>query len=501
MKRRALPTRVRLTLVNVIVFGVAAAVAAVALWLVFAYLQYSAIDASLSSEAQAVLSSIEAGNGTISVDSAAQLPGETDSGIAVAVALVGSDGRVIQTNGQLSAADLATIRPGRRGPQFRSITLHGQPYEVLVRPVRFDAASTGTLVMARPLAETRDTLLWVAVLLAVGVTGLVSVAAALVYWMTGRVLHPVRVMSQTAHEISERDLHQRIELDLPADELGQLATTLNQMLARLDTAFQAMGRFTADAAHELRTPVAFIRNEAEVTLRRKRSPAEYEASIRAILVEAEALSRTADRLLLLARADAGALSAGFERIDLTRLVEETVERWLVPAQAQNVHLGLRLPEEATVQGDRDLLRRLIGNLLENAVRYTPAGGTISVDLTSAPPWLALRVTDTGPGVQPEIAATIFQRFSRGDRARGRAEGGTGLGLALAAAIAAAHGGSITLDSAGPGASFRVRLPVPAPVTGKRGAQRLTGSRTKPQVGPPDSQPSASGNAPAAMIRL
>ncbi len=472
MRFRTLPTRIRLTAINAAVFGVAAAIAATACWLVFAHQEYDAVDATLAAQAQTVLAGIEDRNGTITLGSTSKLPGETSQGIAVAVALLGPRSQVIDSNGQLMGAQLASVAAPTATSEFRSSTLQGNPYRLFLRKVSLDNGSTGFILLARPVAEVKTALLQVGALLAVAVAGLISIGAALVYWMTGRALHPVRVMSQTARDISEHDLHRRIELDLPRDELGELATTLNAMLGRLDTGFQAMARFTGDAAHELRTPVAFIRNEAEVTLRRPRSAQEYQASVEAILAEAEGLSRTADRLLVLARADAGALGAGFGAVELPSLIEETTERWRTQTQRKGVRLAVSVPEQAPAEGDEDLLKRLVDNLVENAVRYTPAGGAIAVALTAAPPWWELRVTDTGPGVDSVRASTLFQRFTKGDQARGRAGGGTGLGLALAAAVVAAHGGSIALETRSPdGASFRVRLPMPSDVRLSPGASR------------------------------
>jgi signal transduction histidine kinase len=232
------------------------------------------------------------------------------------------------------------------------------------------------------------------------------------------------------------------------------------MLARLEASFDSLRRFTADAAHELRAPLTILRTEAEVALSRDRPAAEYRASIQALQYELERLSRTADQLLLLARADAGALAATPGQVDLTDLVEESADRWRAVAADRGVGVKADAPGEAVIAGDRDLLRRLLDNLIDNGVRHSPPGGTVVVAMTARPGggW-RVSVTDSGPGVEPGLRQVIFERFTRADPARQRETGGAGLGLALCAAIARAHHGSIRVES-GPdgGARFVVDLP-------------------------------------------
>jgi heavy metal sensor kinase len=292
---------------------------------------------------------------------------------------------------------------------------------------------------------------------------LVAGAGALGYWLAGRALRPVGVMAATARQISEQDLNRRIGLDLPpGDELGELAATFNSMLARLEASFQGLRRFTADAAHEFRAPLALMRTQVDVTLRRPRSAAEYEASERALLPEIERLSRLADQLLLLARADAGALAPRREVLDVPEVLEDTVERWRPAAREHRVKLLSQLPLEGSLSADPELMRRLLDNLMDNAVRHTPAGGSVSLAATEQPGSWVLSVRDTGPGVDSALRPRLFERFARSDAARSPSTGGAGLGLSLCAAIVQAHGGVISLeDSDAPGANFVVRLPAGA----------------------------------------
>jgi heavy metal sensor kinase len=339
-------------------------------------------------------------------------------------------------------------------------TVDGVPRRLLVERLDLGGGQRGVLVLARSVEELRETLLLVAGLLAVAVVAVVVGAAGLGYWLAGRALSPVRVMAATARDISEHDLHRRIDLSLPpGDELGELAATFNSMLERLQTAFEGLQRFTADAAHELRAPLTLMRTQVEIALRRERTPGEYRASHQALLEEIERLTRLAEQLLLLARADAGALEPRFQALDLPELLEGVVERWRPAALERGLSLVSELPMQGSVRADPELLRRLLDNLLDNAIRHTPPGGTVRLTAGGTGVRWLIAVEDTGSGVPPELRSRIFERFTRGDAARGRETGGAGLGLSLSAAIAAAHDGTIELESSRDGgARFVVVLP-------------------------------------------
>ena len=453
-------TRLRLAMINALVFAGVAAVAGFAFWFAFFNLEYGAVDSSLDAQSQAILAGLEDQNGNIRLDPGVSLPGETSQGIAVAVVLIGPDGRVLDSNRQIPAAAIGGATASQRSGTFSDAVVQGRHYRLLTKQLPLSAGSSGRIVLARALSEVDSTLLRLALLLAAVVAALSVAAALLGYWLAGRALRPVRVMAEAARDISEHDLHRRLQIDLPPDdELGELASTFNQMLQRLEAAFTGLRRFTADAAHELRAPLALLRGEAELVLRRPRQPAEYEASARTVLHEAERLSRTVDQLLLLARADAGALTARFDRVELGALVEETAERWRARAVQKGVELRVEAVEDGSLRGDPDLLVRLVDNLLDNAVRHTPAGGAVAVRLERSNGWLILHVSDTGPGIDPKLAPTLFDRFTRGDPARQRDSGGAGLGLALCSTVVAVHGGSIGLENgAAPGAHLVAKLP-------------------------------------------
>jgi heavy metal sensor kinase len=456
MREQLRRTRVRLTLVYVALFALVAGSAALAFWVAFSVTEYQAIDNSLTSQAHEI-------GGQGFNENGEPLPGETATGIGIAAVLLGPDGHLIDHSGRIKdPAGLAStaLKTFPAGGCCETKTVAGQPVRLLVMPVDLGNGSRGKLVLGRPVAEVQQSLLRVAILLAVVVALLVAGASGLGFWLAGRALRPVRLMAATARQISEQDLHRRIALDLPpGDELGDLAATFDGMLARLESAFEGLRRFTADAAHEFRAPLALMRTQVDVMLRRRRSAEEYEASHRSLLTEIERLGRLADQLLLLARADAGALASRREPIDLPEFLEETIERWRPAAQEREVELESQLPLEGEVGGDPDLLRQLMDNLLDNAIRHNPPRGTVAVSAVENNGWWQLAVQDSGSGISPDLKPRLFARFARADGARGRSTGGAGLGLSLCAAIAEAHGGFISLEDASTGgARFVVRLP-------------------------------------------
>jgi heavy metal sensor kinase len=279
------------------------------------------------------------------------------------------------------------------------------------------------------------------------------------YVLARQALVPVDRMVQTAEQITATQLDQRIEVTNTDDELGRLARTLNGMIARLERSFEEIRRFTADAAHELRTPIAVLRNEAEVALRFPREPEQYRAILEDQLEELEGLSRLVERLLFLCRGDAGLVPIARERVDLREVVEHVAEHMRVVAVEKGVALRADRVSPCVIQGDEDQLRRLLSNLIDNAIKVTPAQGTVTIETTRGDAEARIVVTDSGIGIPPEHLPHVFQRFYRVDPARGPDMGGTGLGLAIARSIAEAHGGSIAIESA-EGAGTRVILTVP-----------------------------------------
>ena len=292
------------------------------------------------------------------------------------------------------------------------------------------------------------------------------------FWLATRSLRPLRVMAGQTREITSQNLSKRLEIGRSSEELAAMAQTFNELLERLEMSFETMRRFIADASHELRTPVAVIRGEADVALDRDRSPAEYRESLAAIHDESKRLSRLVDDLLNLARADAGHVMLRMGELYCNDLVAECCRSVHGLAQSKDVIIECRAGADIQYRGDEALLRRMLLNLLDNAIRYTPSGGKIVVSLDRAEDSFAIRVSDTGIGIAEEAAPHVFERFYRGDEARSRDAGGFGLGLSIVKWIAEAHRGSVEFAStSGEGATFTVRLPAV-----RSGLNRKSGNR-------------------------
>jgi heavy metal sensor kinase len=272
-------------------------------------------------------------------------------------------------------------------------------------------------------------------------------------------LAPLDTISLTARRITAEDLSRRLATRGTGDELDRLADTLNDMLVRLEAAFAEIRRFTADAAHELRTPLTALKGGLEVALRSRRSEEEYGEVLRSSLEDVERLIRLAEDLLLLTRASAGGGQKP-ARVELEPLVLDVLDIGLRLGHASGVGVGLGGTQPAAVTGDAMALRRALLNLVENAVKYTAAGGRVQLSLRTAGGEAFVTVRDTGVGIPPADLARIFDPFVRLDAARARDTGGAGLGLAIAQSVVVAHGGRLEAESVpGEGSVFTIRLPL------------------------------------------
>ena len=279
-------------------------------------------------------------------------------------------------------------------------------------------------------------------------------------WLLARrALKPVDMMTQAAQRISGEHLSERLEETGSGDELDRLAKTLNDMLGRLDDTFHQMRQFSADASHELQTPLTILKGEIEVALRSPRGPQEYQRVLESGLEEIDRISRLVEGLLLLARADAGVLRLDLRPVELQELLLEIYEQMKVVADNRSVNLQRASLEAVSIRGDREHLRRLLLNLVDNGIKYTPEGGSVTLSLQSAKEWATVRISDTGIGLSKDEQERIFTRFYRAVEARSQREGGAGLGLCIALSIAEAHGGKIQVESTpGQGSTFKVLLP-------------------------------------------
>ena len=278
-------------------------------------------------------------------------------------------------------------------------------------------------------------------------------------WLVSRrIFRPVTKIAATAARITGDNLSERIDEDLIDLELRDLARTLNGTFARLESAFDRQARFTADASHELRTPLAVIRGQAELALLRERSPEEYKTALASCQASAVRMTDLVERLLALARADAGWPGLAHDPVSFDALVADIVAQLIPIAQNKGVSLKARV-KPARLTGDASVLGQLVTNLITNAITYNSAGGKVRVAVDPVDDGVSFTVTDTGLGIAAADRDRLFERFFRVDKARTRASGGTGLGLAICKAIVDAHGGWIDVKSAeGKGSEFRVWFP-------------------------------------------
>jgi heavy metal sensor kinase len=306
------------------------------------------------------------------------------------------------------------------------------------------------------MEDIRNTFLW-----AIPIALLVATVGG--YFLARKSLAPVTAMATQARGMGAANLHKRLAVLNPRDELGQLAVTFNQLLGRLEESFERQKRFMADASHELRTPVAILHGETEVTLSRAdRSPEEYRETLGILKDESQRLAHIVEDLFTLTRADAGQYPLQLQNVYLDELAADVLRRARSLALAKKITLSAAIEPELPMQADEALLRRMLLNLLDNAIKYTPEGGKISLECHNQGEEYTLSVSDTGAGIPVELQTRIFERFFRADKARSRVEGdsgGAGLGLSIARWIAEAHQGRLELTRSDTnGTTFTAWLP-------------------------------------------
>ena len=362
----------------------------------------------------------------------------------------------------LSPEALHNAEQGRETYQTLTVSeVAPAPLRMLTLPVIERGRIIHLVQVAMPL-ESADAARSHFILVLLGLTPLALGGAAAGGWfLARRALTPVDAMVDAARKIEAEDLSRRLHATESHDELDRLATVLNDMLARLERSFTAVRHFSADAAHELRTPLTILKGEMEIALRASRSEDEYRQILTSCLEEVDRLSAVVQDLLFLARSDSGNITGIDTPVDLAVVFTEALQPLRALAEAATVGITAPSPRPLWINGNASMLFRLIFNLGENAIKYTPEGGTVELRLDRNGSTAALLVKDDGPGIPLEEQARIFDRFYRGDPARSR--GGTGLGLALVRSIVTLHKGQIAVESeVGKGTCFRVTLPLMGP---------------------------------------
>ena len=380
------------------------------------------------------------------------------------VQIIDINGRPLARSSNLGKASLpappsllAALAEGRTMFQ----TLHGfgdEPVRMIALPISGHGRVRGILVAGSlddvnyvvQSASVLFVVMGIALLLAVSLTG-----ASL----TRRVFRAIDNVVQQARRIGNANLSERLPHPGTRDEIGRLVDTLNAMLSRLESGFESQRRFTADASHELRSPLSRLRAELEIALRRPRDLAEYGEALRSCLEEVNRLTELMEELLTLARLDAGHERGPFERVALDRIIKEVAHRFEAPARERSVRIETQTSGPVVANIGRGAASLVLANLLDNAVKFSPPGGAITVSLAGAGPEIVVTVTDEGPGIRHEELPHVFERFYRGQAARAGAAPGAGLGLALSQAIVRAHGGHIeAFNPPEGGAAFAVLLP-------------------------------------------
>ena len=390
--------------------------------------------------------------------------------------LVDHSGRVLLTSDTASALPIrsyerlvAPVVPPPSEPRSGSYSFDPGvgPARYLVRPITGAGPEIAAVLVAAPsTVVVLDVQALLSSMLVIAPL-ILGTSVLLGYWVAGRSLEPLGTVVRELEAISDgRSLHRRVAFARGDDEVARLGVAVNRMFERLEKSFSALHRFTAEASHELKTPLMVLRAGVERALRNPRTPPESLQALDESLDQINWMAELLDSLLTLARADEGRLPLAMEDFDLRELVAEALETASMLAENAELTVTSRIPEAAVpFHADRNRIRQLLLNLVTNAVKYTPAGGEISLGLETQPDAVILTVADTGIGIAAGDLPHIFDRFWRADPARSRVgeSPGTGLGLAITKWVAEAHGGTIAVQSRpGRGTLFTVTLPRQAP---------------------------------------
>jgi heavy metal sensor kinase len=320
-----------------------------------------------------------------------------------------------------------------------------------------------TAHIGRSMSSLRGVLREYLVFYVYSVPLMLAISVAVGWYLAGRALKPFEEITRTAEKITYENLNTQLLTEHKEEEIQRLVHSFNGMVRRLNESFQQMRKFNADAAHELRTPLAILQGETEVALRSPNLPDEIRLVLASNLEELDRLKRIVNDMLTIAEAEAGRQVLMKDPVDMKPLLEDLVDQMRLLAMDRNVRIDLNCSQELWVDADKLWIRRAIINLLDNAIKYSRDGGKIEVSATSQDSWVYLKIRDYGIGISPEDLPHIFDRLYRADPARSRDSGGAGLGLALVKWIIEAHKGNINVESqADYGSCFKITLPTRHP---------------------------------------
>ena len=464
-KNNSMSIRTRLTLWYTGILAITLLVFSVLLYSLLAGILLAVMDERLASQAQNITRLIQAENDPVAVllSGRVRLPEIDIFASQHYIQIVTADGQAVQLSdnlrGQVLPAPPVVAEKVAAGESYAFTVDAGQGVRLRVhsRPILFGGRPIGAVQTARSLTELYDSLSVVrqVMVLGGGISLLLAAVGGVI--LAAAALRPVQAITTTAERIAgTQDLGQRIPVAVANDELGRLTSTINAMLARLQTLFQAQQRLVADVSHELRTPLTTIQGNLDLVHRgAAKDPVAQRETLRAIGDETARMSRLVNDLLLLAQADAG-LRLSLVPVEMDTLLLEVYRQAQVMAQGVAVRLGAE--DQAQVMGDHDRLRQLLLNLVDNALKYTSAGGEVTLSMCRRDGWVQVAVADTGIGIAPDDLPHIFERFYRADR-RPTRPGGSGLGLSIGQWIAQAHAGRLEVASQpGRGSTFTLWLP-------------------------------------------
>ncbi|KPV53280.1 hypothetical protein SE17_10560 [Kouleothrix aurantiaca] len=424
-------------------------------------------DEVMDSQASLIVKTIDVRNGDLMLNNDSLRPGRANDEHLLRI--YRADGRLLYNDNPDEDADVLRgavpnalngqrIRlefPGRRGTM-----------RVLTVPILDGQKVAGVLQLGLSLEDVGETMRALIKALLVIAPAIVLLAGIVGFFLASRALGPIDRITRAAQQISADNFNRRLDLRGPDDEVGRLARTFDAMLTRLQLAFEQQRRFTADASHELRSPLTAIIGQIDVAVAQPRPAERYHDTLLNVREQAQRLARLTNDMLFLARSDAEPHPFTKEPLDLSQLLPAILAQLEPLAQARQQELSAEVLTPLLIEGNEDDLIRLFLNLIDNAIRYSPAGGSIRVAASApagTPGTIRVQVRDSGPGIAPEHIPHLFDRFFRVDRGRNRATGGTGLGLSIAQTIAQAHGGQLQVESAvGKGSTFTVILPCAAP---------------------------------------
>ena len=424
--------------------------------------QRRALDAQLATTSRAVRALVDSGGSAITLEPSDRAAFGSIVGAKADSAIYRADGRVAISSTYAIPAPISLRANASLAPRYDTVETGGEELRVYTVPIVRRDERIGSIVVWRDA----DSIVALDRSVALAFAFAIPLVAALAVLAGGAIakrgLKPLDRIASLASEIEAHDLSERLDLPPRADELGRLAATFDRMLDRLQRAFDRERRFTGDASHELRAPLSVIRAEADLALRKDRTPPEYRRALETIAAEADALEALTRDLLTVARAEANGAAAAHAAVDLGAVAADAVQRLAVLATERGVHVSLAAAPNAIVLADRDSLERAVITVLHNAIKYASSPGNVEVRITRDGESVELCVSDDGRGFSEEGLQRAFDRFWRDDATRTLP--GSGLGLAIAKAAVERFGGTIAIaNAAGGGAAVRVRFPAQPPL--------------------------------------